>query len=315
MSRETARPGARQAMVDQSVVDQAVAEQAAAGQAVVDQTAVEKAVVEKAVAEKALADAAAAARNNSASLRRALSILLHLAEDTGRPDGPNLGELAAALQLNKSTVLRLLAPLTDERLIEQDPDTGRYRLGWRNAQLGQTYLERLDVRGVAHGVLAGLMAASGETTHLVLADLPDVVYVDKVETPQPVRMYSRIGSRQPAYCTAVGKALLAHAGDDAIAQAVSAGLLRRTPNTLTTGLALRADLAMARERGYAVDEVENEPDIRCVGAAVFDHTETARYAMSISGPATRLTVDRVPELGRLVGAAAVELSRRLGSRR
>jgi IclR family acetate operon transcriptional repressor len=258
---------------------------------------------------------AAAGRNNSTSLRRALGILLHLAEDPARPDGPNLGELAAALQLNKSTLLRLLAPLAEERLIEQDPDTGRYRLGWRTAQLGQTYLERLDVRGVAHGVLAGLMAASGETTHLVLADLPDVVYVDKVETPQPVRMYSRIGSRQPAYCTAVGKSLLAHAGDDAVGQIIAAGLSPRTPNTLTTGPALRTDLAAVRERGYAVDEVENEPDIRCVAAAVFDHTETARYAMSISGPATRLTADLVPELGRLVVAAAAELSRRLGSRR
>lgn len=259
--------------------------------------------------------AGGAIRNNSTSLRRALSILTSLGGNGVRPDGASLGELAEALAMNKSTLLRLLAPLVDERLVEQDQDTGRYRLGWRNAQLGQTYLERLDVRGTAHGVLAGLMADSGETTHLVLSDLPDVVYVDKVETPRPVRMYSRIGSRQPAYCTAVGKALLAHADDAMIAKVVAAGMPSRTPNTLTTGPKLRADLALVRERGYAVDEVENEADIRCVGAAILDHTETARYAMSISGPATRVTTDRVPELGRLVVAAAAELSRRLGSRR
>jgi DNA-binding IclR family transcriptional regulator len=259
----------------------------------------------------------AGGRNNSASLRRALAILLHLAEDRDVPGATtdlSLGELSEALSMNKSTVLRLLAPLCDVRLVEQDPETGRYRLGWRTAQLGQVYLERLDPRGAAHDVLRGLMVDSGETAHLVLADLPEVVYIDKVEAAQPVRMYSRIGNRQPAYCTGVGKALLAHADDETLRAAIAAGLPPRTPNTLTTGARLRADLAAIRERGYAIDDVENETDIRCVAAPVFDHTGTARYAVSISGPATRVTPDRVPDLGHAVAAAAAEISRRLGAR-
>lgn len=259
--------------------------------------------------------AAAGPRNSSASLRRALGVLLQLAEDTGDPRGSSLSELAEVLTMNKSTLLRLLAPLCEVRLVEQDADSGRYRLGWRTAQLGHLYLERLDLRDTAHDVLQALMRRTGETVHLVIADLPEVVYVDKVETPQPVRMHSRIGSRQPAYCTAVGKAMLAHADDAAVARTIGLGLPMRTPNTLTTAAALRADLTAVRRRGYAIDEAENEADIRCVAAAVFDHTGAANCAISVSGPASRISRDMVPELGGLVSEAAAEVSRRLGARR
>ncbi|MGA5699733.1 IclR family transcriptional regulator [Peterkaempfera bronchialis] len=257
---------------------------------------------------------ATAARNNSASLRRALAILLHLGGDDA-VRGATLSELASGLSMNKSTLLRLLAPLCEVRLVEQDADTGRYRLGWRTAQLGQTYLERLDLRDTAHDVLEQLTANTGETTYLVIADLPEVVYLDKVDSLQPVRMYSRIGSRQSAHCTGVGKALLAHADADAVNAVIAHGLPQRTPRTHTTEAALRADLAVIRRRGYAVDDIENEPDIRCVAAPVFDHAGAAACAVSVSGPAGRVTAERVPELGALVAAAAEEISRRLGARR
>lgn len=253
-------------------------------------------------------------RNNSASLRRALGMLLHLGEEGADPRGDSLSELAAALAMNKSTLLRLLTPLCEVHLIEQDNTTGRYRLGWRTAQLGHAYLERLDLRGAAHGVLQRLMRETSETVHLVVADFPDVVYLDKVDSPKPVRMYSRIGSRQPAYCTAVGKALLAHADELSIRQVIDAGLAPRTPSTCTTEDALRVELGRVRERGYAVDDVENEPEIRCVAAPVFDHSGAGACAVSVSAPAARLGRARVPELGRLVTTAAAEISRRLGAR-
>jgi DNA-binding IclR family transcriptional regulator len=251
-------------------------------------------------------------RNNSTSLRRALGILLLLGEDAADTRGATLTELADRLDLNKSTLLRLLAPLREASLIEQDPETGRYRLGWRTAQLGHSYLDRLDLRTAAHDVLNRLMIDTSETTHLVIPDLPDLIYVDKVEAAQPVRMYSRIGSRQPAYCTAAGKALLAHAGEAAVRLVIEHGLPGRTPNTRTTAEELRAELAAVLERGYGIDDIENEPDIRCVGAAIFDHSGAPACAISVSGPASRITRDRVPELGRLVVAAAEEISRRLG---
>ncbi|MFI6284614.1 IclR family transcriptional regulator [Streptomyces sp. NPDC051018] len=255
---------------------------------------------------------AATARNNSASLRRALAILLHLGEGGGS-GGATLTELTAALSMNKSTVLRLLAPLCEVRLVEQDSRTGRYRLGSRTAQLGHVYLDRLDLRETAHDVLERLTADTGETSCLVIADLPDVVSVDKVDSPRSVRMHAPIGSRRPAYSTGVGKALLAHAGADAVNAALAHGLPRRTPHTLTTPEALHADLAVIRSRGYAVDDLENEPDIRCVAAPVFDHTGAAVCAVSVSGPAARVTAERVPVLGPLVSAAAADISLRLGA--
>lgn len=257
----------------------------------------------------------AGVRNNSASLRRALGILLRIGEDSVDGRGHTLAGLAADLDLNKSTLLRLLAPLCEARLVEQVPETGRYRLGWRTAQLGSAYLEQADLPATARDVLRGLNEETRETVHLVIADLPEVVYVGKVDSPQPVRMFSRIGNRQPAYRTAVGKAILAHAGDAAVQRVIDAGLPPRTPRTHTTAAALRADLARIRSRGYAVDDVENEPDIRCVAAPIYDHEGAVGSAVSVSAPATRLGLDQVPQLSALVIAAADEISRRLGARR
>jgi DNA-binding IclR family transcriptional regulator len=253
------------------------------------------------------------ARNNSSSLRRALSIVLHLADPSVDARGLGLGELATALEINKSTLLRLLGPLTETRLVERNAETGRYRLGWRTAQLGQAYLERLDLRAAAHDVLTDLTGKSGETTHLVIADLPDVVYLDKVDPSRPVLMYSRIGNRQPAYRTAVGKAILCHSDIDVVRGVAARGMPARTPHTRTDLDALLADLELTRDRGFAVDDIENEPDIRCVAAPVFDHTGAVDCAISISGPASRVTPERIPELGRLVVASAEEISRRRGA--
>jgi DNA-binding IclR family transcriptional regulator len=254
-------------------------------------------------------------RNNSSSLRRALSILLELGADSTPQAGLTLIELAAALELNRSTLLRLLAPLVETRLVERDPGTSRYRLGSRNAQLGQVFLERLDRRRVAHEVLVDLVRQCGETVHLVNAELPEVVYIDKIDSPQAVRMHSRIGNRMPCYSTSVGKAILAHADEATVEMVVRNGMPARTPTTITTAEGLRSDLALIRERGYALDDSENEPDIRCVAAPLFDHAGEVSSAISISGPAHRVTPEREAELGRLVAVAADEISRRLGATR
>lgn len=261
------------------------------------------------------ADGTSPARNNSLSVRRALAILTHVAGVDAQPEGLTLGGLAEGLGLNKSTVLRLVKPLCEAHLLERAEPSGRYRLGPETAYLGQTYLERLDLRSAAHDIMTRLMEASQETVHLVIFDPPEVVYVDKVEAPQPIRMHSRIGSRQPAFCTAVGKVFLAHAVEPIVRSVVDAGMPARTSSTITSEARLRQELDATRSRGYAVDDVENEPDIRCVGAPIFDFSETVVAAASISGPITRVTPQRVPELGMLVMSATAEISQRLGGRR
>jgi DNA-binding IclR family transcriptional regulator len=257
-------------------------------------------------------------RNTSSSLRRALGIVMFLAEDgapdRSHPQGVSLAELATGLGLSKSTILRLMAPLREVRLVDQDPETGRYQLGPQNALLGQVYLERLDLRRAAAPQLREIAAGAGETVHLVTFDTAsvEIVYIDKVESPQPVRMHSRIGSRQPAYCTAVGKAFLAHADEDVIEKVIAAGMPARTPSTITSAERLRAELATVRRDGYAVDDVENEIDIRCVAAPVFDHRGAVATAVSVSGPASRVTSERVPELAALLLESTGEITRRLG---
>ncbi|MFI9169328.1 IclR family transcriptional regulator [Streptomyces lincolnensis] len=251
-------------------------------------------------------------RNASSSLRRALGILMYLAENDTHPQGASLTDLATGLGMSKSTVLRLVGPLREERLVDQDPESGHYRLGPQNALLGQLYLERLDIRRTASPLLHQLAQDVREAVHLVSFDPPEIIYIDKVESPQAVRMHSRVGGRQPAYCTATGKAFLAHAADDVLHRVTAAGMPARTPATITSPEELRTELARIRERGYAVDDVENELDIRCVGAPVFDHSGAVVTAVSISGPASRVTHDRVKEIGVRVTETAQALTDRLG---
>lgn len=254
------------------------------------------------------------ARNNSSSVRRALSILDYLS-DHAEGRGLALADLARGLDMNKSTLLRLLAPLREYGLVEQDTETERYRLGLRTLHWAQAFLAGIQLRSVAAPLLQELMEASHETVHLVVYDHGDVVYVDKVESPNTIRMFSRVGVRMPAYCTSVGKAFLAHLPQTALDEVLARGLAPRTPNTLTTPEALRQDLERIRARGYSVDDVENEPEVRCVGAPIFDHAGRVVAAVSISGPTSRVTPDRVEELGRMVQRTAEGVSERLGFRR
>jgi DNA-binding IclR family transcriptional regulator len=250
-------------------------------------------------------------RNRSASLRRALSILDTLA---AAGDGLTLAEVAATAQVDKSTASRLLAPLREFGLVETD-DAGRVRLGVRLVQLGQAYLDRLDLRTAALPVLRELTAQTGETSHLVLYQHPDVVYVEKVEADSAVQMRSRVGRVEPAAATGVGRAILAHVSPDLIDDIVGRGLAKRTPATTTSPRRWRAELAAARERGYALDDCENEAEIRCVGSAIFDHHGEVAAALSVAGPAWRLTLERAHALGPAVAAAAATVSSRLGAPR
>lgn len=260
-----------------------------------------------------MANEPAGDRNASASVRRALSILDFFGDRTDTRD-ISLADLARGTGINKSTLLRLLAPLREYGLIDQDAETERYRLGVKTLYLAQACLNSLQLRTIAAPFLYELMEASRETIHMVVYDRGQVVYVDKVESPNTIRMYSRIGGRMPAYCTSVGKAFLAYLPESALDEVVARGLTARTANTLTTVEALRQDFEEIRRRGYSIDDVENEPDVRCVGALIFDSFGRPVAAISISGPTIRVTPERVPELGRLVKRTAEQISQRLGFR-
>ncbi|MGY0234331.1 IclR family transcriptional regulator [Longispora urticae] len=254
-------------------------------------------------------------RNQSSSLRRALAVLSHVREHAGVGRGVSLTELAEALDLSKSTVLRLATPLLEASLLARDRDTGAFRLGHGALVLGQAYLSTLDLRAIASEEAHRLMREVRETVHLCVYDAPNVVYIDKVENQTNLRMASRVGSRMPAYCTAVGKAILAWLPDEAMTPVVAAGMPPLTPHTITDPAALRAELVKIRTRGYAVDDRENEQEVRCVAAPIFDHSNMVIAAMSVSGLTSRITPTRARELGATVTAACLRISRGLGSTR
>lgn len=243
-------------------------------------------------------------------LDRALAALAILSDSSS---DCSLAELCIALKLHKSTVHRLMMVLEQHRLVVKHPETGRYRLGLRLFELGSKAIDGLDLRGRARPYLNRLQQAFGETVFLCILDEGQVFYMEKVESQQSVRTACTVGSRAPAYCTAVGKAMLAELPDAEVHNIVRRwGLKAITKNTITTETALKTELKAIRSRGYAIDDEEKEEGLRCVGSAVRAHSGNLVAAMSISGPAFRMTKEQIPEVGRALLQAAGDLSVELG---
>jgi DNA-binding IclR family transcriptional regulator len=257
-------------------------------------------------------DFAESTRNKSTSLRRALGILQSLIEPTKSRRGASLSELAASNDMNKSTLLRLIEPLRDAQLVEQGLD-GRYHVGVGAVTLGGAYLSGLDMRDEARPILERLARATGETLHLLVYVRGEVSYIEKVAGPSSIQMASRIGDRMPAYCTASGKVFLAYLPQVQFEATVAAGMPARTPNTITSRELLRQELTRTRERGFAIDNIENEPDIRCISLPVFGRDGQIAAAMSVSAPAERVDGKRIAELVHILADGARQLSTRLGA--
>jgi DNA-binding IclR family transcriptional regulator len=243
-------------------------------------------------------------------LDRALAALEILANRDGEC---SLVDLCAEMKLHKSTVHRLAMVLEQHRLVDKNPDTGRYRLGLRLFEFGSKAIAAVDLRGRARPYLDRLQRQFGETVFFCILDDGQVFYVEKVESQQSVRTACTVGSRAPAYCTAVGKAMLAELPELEVSEVIRRwGLKAVTPNTITTAAALKAELRAVRSRGYAIDNEEKEEGLRCVSAAVRGHSGKLFAAMSVSGPAFRMSKERIPEVGQAVMRAANELSEELG---
>ena len=244
---------------------------------------------------------------------RAFLILNTIAhQDGGR--GMGLVQLSKGVQLNKSTVHRLVSVMVRHGFLRQDPETERYRLGLVLAELGQLCLADMEVRREAHPYLNQLMATLCETVHLGILDEGQVVYIDKCEYQGTIRLSSRVGSRVPAHSSSLGKAILAYLTEQQVNRVIERGLVPRTSNTITDPRRFRDELLAVRVRGYAVDNEENRESIRCVAAPILDHQGGPIAAISIAGLATSITEQRVPEIGRLVKDAAEQVSRRMGFR-
>ncbi len=224
-----------------------------------------------------------------------------------------ISALAERLHLAKSTVHRLASTLVDAGMLEQSAG-GQYRLGLAVFELGSLVRRKLDLSFEAKPWLMTLREQTGETVDLSILDHDGVVCVNFLESQKVNRISSGIGLRKPVHCTAEGKVLIAFQTPQVIDRIIAATHEQRTPRTLTDPRALREELAKVRARGYAVDDEEYELGVRSLAAPVRDDTGSSVAAVGVTGPAQRLTKNRLTVISRHVDAAAKAISLRLGAK-
>ncbi len=246
------------------------------------------------------------------SVTRALRLIDALGESRGEV---GIADLSKRVGLHLSTAHRLLTTLIQQGYCRQNPETGRYALGPKLFHLGDVCLGQIDLRQMARPFLERLSRETGETANLVVLDGHEALYLDKVESPQNLRIFSRIGHRAPLYCTAVGKVLLAYRPEEeSHALLGEAPLKAFTRNTIVAPTRLRRELVRVRERGFALDKEECEEGAYCVAVPVCNAQGRVEAALSISGPTVRLGDKRVPVLAPLMRRLGEELSAQLGFR-
>lgn len=220
-------------------------------------------------------------------------------------------ELATQLGLHKSNVHRLLQGLVHQGFARRDPDTSRYELTMKLWELGARVFNRLDVRQEALPFMRQLADDTHETVHLSVLNGTDVLYIEKIDSPQPVRAYTIVGGRAPVQCVATGKAMLAWADQDVMDQ-VHENLQKHTPNSIASKAALAREMATIREQGYAVNNGEWREQVMGLAAPIHDVSGNVVAAMGISGPSERLTQINTADMGRSLADLTSLISRRLG---
>jgi DNA-binding IclR family transcriptional regulator len=222
-------------------------------------------------------------------------------------------ELADSIGIHKTSVYRYLNTLLQAGYIQTNGD-GRYHLGNKILELSSQLLRRTPLRETAHPFLVNLSAETEKTVHLCVLDGHDVVYIDKVESQRSLPILSRIGSRAPAYCTGVGKALLSGLPTDQVVSLLrEVTLERRTPNTITDPIQLLEEIKLTAERGYAIDNGEHEEGIKCFAAPIKGYSGDIVGAISITGLKREFEDQQVEEeMANKVKQAAVAISHALG---
>ncbi len=248
--------------------------------------------------------------SETGSLAKGIKLIEVLA-DTGRAMG--VSELSRALGLDKSTVYRLLITLKSRGYVEQDPETRKYAVGPRMIAVSSRVLGNNDVYLQARPVMKRLLQETRETVHLGMLMEDQVMYIAQEISPEVVSVNTEIGQREPLHCTAVGKALVAF-----LAEEEREAILRRldfrryTSRTITDPERFRAHCEEIRALGYAVDDEELHPGVRCIAAPIRGYDGGVMASLGISGPTTRLQSEVIPRLGRIVMKYAQEVSGRLG---
>jgi DNA-binding IclR family transcriptional regulator len=223
-------------------------------------------------------------------------------------------EISEKLQLSKSTVHGIIKTLEHRGYLQQNPEDLKYKLGIKLFTLGNFVGKHLDIGNIARPIIRDLANELNETVHLVTLQRDEVVYIEKVEGPRALTIYSHIGKRAPVHCTGVGKAILAYLSEKDVDRLLlsEASLEAFTEYTLTDVHEIKKQLVSVRETGYAVDDEEIELGLKCIAAPIFNHKGNVIASISCAAPKMRLDEEMLPKVIAGIKRAASEISRSLG---
>lgn len=227
------------------------------------------------------------------------------------PGGLLLREIVNSTSINKSTAYRFLSHLETEGYVFRDSD-GYYMVGPKLAKLGNGATYQATLCRTSAEILERLRTDTGETVNLAVLDGSEILYLSVFESLHTFRMVSEVGKRRPLYCTALGKAILAHLPPEQQRKIICATRFERfTPHTIGTSEELTKDLHKIHRRGYALDDEETVAGARCVAVAILNRDRKVIGGISVSGPVVRVTKRRISEFSALSLAAAEEIASRL----
>ncbi len=237
---------------------------------------------------------------------KALNVLDMVASH-GRP--VRFSDLLEKSPYPKASLYRFLQTLTHQGMLAYDDDHGTYALGVRLVRLAHAAWAQSSLAPLARVYIDDLAGLTGETVHLAQMDLGQVLYVDKRNAARPVEMFSHAGKVGPAYCTGVGKAMLAFMPDAAVDNALSRQSFRRfTEQTLDSPAKLRAELAVIRARGHAFDREEHEPGIICCAVPILARSGRVLGALSVTSTTARTTLDALEAQADLIKTCAARIA-------
>ncbi|SPU49450.1 IclR family transcriptional regulator [Bordetella trematum] len=237
---------------------------------------------------------------------------LQVVELLAHSDTPqSLTDIANRLGLAKSNVHRLLIALSELKYVIRDESSGRYNASIKLWELGSAVLGKLDLKRHAEHWMSTLKDQTGETVHLSVLDRDEVVYVHKIESDNPIRAYTQIGGRVPAYCVATGKAMLAYRSAETL-QRVTASLVQITPATIAQPKRFLQEIEKIRKQGYAVNRGEWREGVYGVAAPILDGSGQVIAALGLSGPSTRFRATQIKQFAEKLGRATEGITQSLG---
>lgn len=247
--------------------------------------------------------------NRVQSIDRAVAILECFNEEKKEL---KLSEISEKLGLNKSTVHGIITTLKYHGFILQNEETQKYKLGIRFIEFGDLVINSLSIRNAALSVIDEVCDKIEETVHVGMLDGADVVWIEKKECTKSIKTSTKIGARLPAYTTADGKMILCYIDKEKVKNYLPKKIPQYTKNTITNKLEFFKKLEEIKENGYNIDNEEFVEGIKCVAAPIFDHEGKVRFSLSTTGPAFRMTDERIKDLVIIIKEAANEISRRIG---